>query len=208
MFRLVIWPSMTLLGWTETKLWTLKYGSKSIETSLILRQRPPKSYKLLKYFMISVILFKMSKHSDFHLIFFQIEGAWQDFTVVRKLIKNFKSLYGLGGRLLETFVWILNRISRSITWSLFTLKASYLVKWPISTWSFMWWCQLIDQLKFETRPNSPQFPDEFRSSQSQHPAPHSQGNVFMVCHHYYMKKLVIKWADKWRYWLFLFLAPN
>ena len=45
---------------------TLKYGSKSIETSLILRQRPPKSYKLLKYFMISVILFQISKHSDFH----------------------------------------------------------------------------------------------------------------------------------------------
>ena len=40
-----------------------------------MRQRPPKSYKLLKHFMISVILFKMSKHSDFHLIFFQIEGA-------------------------------------------------------------------------------------------------------------------------------------
>ena len=35
----------------------------------------PKSYKLLKYFMISVILFKMSKHSDFHLIFFEIEGV-------------------------------------------------------------------------------------------------------------------------------------
>ena len=33
----------------------------------------------------------MSKHGDFHLIFFQIEGAWQDFTVVTKLIKNFKS---------------------------------------------------------------------------------------------------------------------
>ena len=28
---------------------------------------------------------------------------------------------------LETFVWILNHISRSITWSLFILKASYLV---------------------------------------------------------------------------------
>ena len=41
---------------------------------LILRQRPPKSYKLLKYFMISSILFKMSKHSNFYLIFFQIEG--------------------------------------------------------------------------------------------------------------------------------------
>ena len=51
--------------------------------------------------MISVILFKMSKHNDFHLIFFQIEGASQDFTVVTKLIKNFKSLYGFGGRLLK-----------------------------------------------------------------------------------------------------------
>ena len=51
--------------------------------------------------MISVILFKMSKHSDFHLIFFQIEGAWQDFTVVTKLIKNSKSLYGFGGRFVK-----------------------------------------------------------------------------------------------------------
>ena len=51
--------------------------------------------------MISVILFKMSKHSDFHLIIIQIEGAWQDFTVVTKLIKNYKSLYGFGGRFLK-----------------------------------------------------------------------------------------------------------
>ena len=44
-------------------------------------------------------------------------------------MKNFKSLYGLGDAVskLETFVWILSYISRSITWSLFTLKASYLV---------------------------------------------------------------------------------
>ena len=37
-----------------------------IHANVILRQRPPKSYKLLKYFMISVILFQISKHSDFH----------------------------------------------------------------------------------------------------------------------------------------------
>ena len=43
----------------------------------------------------------MSKHSDFLLIFFQIEGAWQDFTVGTKLTKNFKSLYGFGGRFLK-----------------------------------------------------------------------------------------------------------
>ena len=50
--RLVIWPSITLF-WTETKLWTLKYGSKSKQTSLVLRQHPPKSYKLThKIFMI------------------------------------------------------------------------------------------------------------------------------------------------------------
>ena len=55
-----------------------------------------KSYKLLKYFMISVILCKMSKHSAFHLIFFQIEGACQDFAFVTKQIKNFKSLHGFG----------------------------------------------------------------------------------------------------------------
>ena len=49
---------------------------------------------------------------------------------------------------LKTFVCIMNHISRSITWSLFILKASYLVKCPISTWSFIWWCQFIDYLKF------------------------------------------------------------
>ena len=55
---------------------------------------------------------------------------------------------------LDTFVRILNHISRSITWSLLALKASYLVKGPTSTWSFMWWCQFIDWLKFKTRPSS------------------------------------------------------
>ena len=43
----------------------------------------------------------MGKHSDFHLSFFQIVGASQDFTVVTKLIKKFKSLYGFGGRCLK-----------------------------------------------------------------------------------------------------------
>ena len=97
MLRFIIWPSMMLLGWTETKLWTLKYGSKSIQTSLSLRKRPSKPYKLLKFFMISVI----GKHSDFHLSFFQIASAWRDFTVVTKLLKIFKSLYGFGGRCLK-----------------------------------------------------------------------------------------------------------
>ena len=102
MLELVIWPNMMLLGWTETKLWILKYASKSLQTSLILRQRPPKPYKLFNFFlcMISVILFKMGEQSDFHLSFFQIVtiGAWRDFIVVTKTMKNFKSFYGFGGR--------------------------------------------------------------------------------------------------------------
>ena len=40
----------------------------------------------------------MGKHSDFHVSFFQLVGTCQDFTVVTKLIKIFKSLYGFGGR--------------------------------------------------------------------------------------------------------------
>ena len=46
----------------------LEMWFKSIQTSLILSQRP------LKIFMVSVILFKMGKHSDFHSVF-QIVGA-------------------------------------------------------------------------------------------------------------------------------------
>ena len=70
--------------------------------------------------MISVMLFKMGKHCDFHLNFFQIVGARRNFTVVTKLMKHFKSYMVLGDAVskLETFVSILNRISRPITWSL------------------------------------------------------------------------------------------
>ena len=35
----------------------------------------PKTISTLKNFYDSVLLFKMGKHSDFHLIFFQIVGA-------------------------------------------------------------------------------------------------------------------------------------
>ena len=54
---------------------TLEIWLKIHKTSLILRQRPPKPYKVLKFVMISVILFKMGKHSDFRLSLFQIVGT-------------------------------------------------------------------------------------------------------------------------------------
>ena len=54
---------------------------------------------------------------------------------------------------LETFVRILKHISRFIAWSLFILKAPYLIKWPISTRSSCGGVSLLTFLKFETRPS-------------------------------------------------------
>jgi len=130
-----------------------------IDLSLMLRQCPPKPHKLLKFFMISVILLKMGKHTWFSSQLLSNGVEWQDFTVVTKLIKNFKTLYGFGG-------YFLNIRNISLTGfepcfkvynlvSVYPIKASNLVKWLISTRSFnMCWCQLIDWLKFETRPSS------------------------------------------------------
>ena len=146
MLRLVIWPTMMCLGWTETKLWTLKYGSKSIQTSLISRKRPPKPYKLLE-FSISFVATVQSCHAPS----IWKKMRWKALCLlilkgITEIIKKLRVYMILGHAVskLETFVWILNHISRSITWSLFILKASYFVKWPISTWSFMWRCQFID----------------------------------------------------------------
>ena len=102
--------------------------------------------------MIPVILFKMVKHSDFHLSFFQIVGAWQDFTVVTKLMKNFKSLYGFGGRCLKIRDVCMDFEPYFKVHNLVSVHPKSII--PISTWSFIWWCQFIDWLKFETRPSS------------------------------------------------------
>ena len=155
MLRLVVWPSIMLLGWTETELWTLKYGSESIQTSrLILRQRPPKPHKLLKLFISfsTTVKFRHAPTTWKQL-------RWKSLCLpilksITEIIKILRVYMILGDAVsqLQTFVWILNHISRSITWSLYTLKASYLVKWPISTGFFMWWCQFIDLLKLKLAP--------------------------------------------------------
>ena len=101
MSRLIIWPSMVLLGWIETKLWTLKHGSKSLQTSLIFRQRPPKPNKLLKFF-ISFVTTVKSRHAP--TIWKKLR--WKSLCLrilksITEIMKNFKSLYGIGGRCLK-----------------------------------------------------------------------------------------------------------
>ena len=104
----------------------------------------------------------MGKHSDFHLSFFQIVSAWRDFTVVTKLMKSFKSLYGFGGRCLkirdvcmdfEPYFKVHNLVSvhpKSITLSQMTnLNIIFRVKVSVYRLCEIW--------------NSPQFPVEFRN---------------------------------------------
>ena len=114
--------------------------------------------------MISLMLFKMGKHSDFHLNFFQIVGAWRDFTVVTKLVKYFKSLYGFGGRCLkirdvcmdfELYFKVHNSVSvhpKSIILCQMTnLNMVFFVVVSVHRLVKIW--------------NSPQFLDEFRNGQ-------------------------------------------
>ena len=130
MLRLVIWPSMMLYGWTETKLWTLRYGSKTIQTSLILTKLPPKPYKL-KFFFIGLVATVKSRHVP--TIWKKLR--WKSLCLpilksIMEIIRILRVYMVLGDAVskLETPVWILNHVSRSITWSLFTLKAPYLAK--------------------------------------------------------------------------------
>ena len=110
----------------------------------------------------SILLVKTHLKDNYTTVGRNVKGKMSD----RKEFDNFHFLGSsfhlsqsycftvLLGPLLETFVWILDHISRCITWSPFTLKASFSVKWPISTWPFMWLCQFIDLFKFKPRPRS------------------------------------------------------
>ena len=114
--------------------------------------------------MISVILFKMSKHSDFHLIFFRIEVE-EDFTVVTKLIKKLKSLYGFGGRFLKIRNVFMDFEQYFKAHNLVSVypKSIILGQMTNLTMIFHVVMSVYRLVKIETRPNSPQFPDEFRN---------------------------------------------
>ena len=76
-------------------------GSKSIQTSLILRQRPAKPYKLLKFF-ISFVTTVKSRHAP--SVWKKLR--WKSLCLpilksITEIMKNFMSLYGFGGRCLK-----------------------------------------------------------------------------------------------------------
>ena len=165
MLRLVIWPSMVLLGWTETKLWTLKHGSKSIQTSLILTKRPPKPYKFYFFFIISLVTTVKSRHVP--TIWKKLR--WKSLCLpslesITEIIKILTVYMVLGDAVLklENQNWILNHVSRSITWSLFTLKSTILGQMTNLNMIFH---VVVSVYRLVKTWNSPQFPAEFRKGQ-------------------------------------------
>ena len=112
--------------------------------------------------MISVILFKLSKHSDFHLIFFKIEGAWQDFTVVTKLIKDFKSFYGFGGRFLKIRDVCMDFGLYFKVHNLASVHPKSIILGQMTNLNMIFH-MVVSVYRLVKIWNSPQFPDEFRN---------------------------------------------
>ena len=109
----------------------------------------------------------MSKYSNFHLIFFQLEGAWQDFTVITKLIKNFKSLYGFEGCFLKIRDVCMDFEPSFNIHNLVSVYPKSIILGQMTN------LKMIFHMVVSVYPlvkiwNSPQFPDEFRSSQLQY----------------------------------------
>ena len=64
-----------------------------------------------------------------------------------KLIENFKSLYGFGGRCLNMFVWILNHVSQMTTFNVIFQRDLF------NQFNINFLINDIDWLKFEIRPS-------------------------------------------------------
>ena len=150
MLRLIIGPSMMLLRSTETRLWTLKYGSKSIQTSVILKRRPPKPYNLLKFF-ISLVTIVKSRHAP--TIWKKLR--WKSLCLpvlksIMAIIKKFKSLYDF-----KPHFKVYNLVS---------VDPKSIILGQMTNLNMIFHV-LVSVYRFVKTWNSPQFPAEFRNSQ-------------------------------------------
>ena len=84
MLRLVFLNKFGALKLNSDQVMTFETWLRSIQTSVILWQRPPKAYELLIFFTISLIFLKMGKHSDFRISSFQVVDAWRILQFKRK----------------------------------------------------------------------------------------------------------------------------
>ena len=141
--------------------------------------------------MISVIVYKMGKHSDFRLSFFQIEVTWRDFTVVTKLMKNFKSLYGFGGRCLKIRDVCMNFEPNFKVHNFVAIHPKSIKRGQMTKLNMIFHV-VVSVYRLVKIWNSPQFPAEFRNGllleilrwkNSWSPAKHTQGHYGIKCLH-------------------------
>ena len=163
MLRLVIWPSTMLLGWTETKLLTLKYGSKSIQTSLILRKRPPKPYKLLNFF-ISFGTTVKSCHAP---------SIWKKMRW-KSLGLLIKSLYDFGGGCLKIRDVCMDFEPYFKVHNLVSVHPKSIILRQMTNLNMIFHV-VVSVYRLVEIWNSPQFPDEFRNGQGPY-CVHLDGN--------------------------------
>ena len=145
MSRSIIWPIMVLLGWTETKLWTLRYDSKSIQTSLILRQHPPKPYKNWKISSCNYYL----KDTEMKITMF---AHFKENHGNHKKFKEFIWFLGDTVSKLETFEWIL-----------VSIHPKSIILGKITNLNMIFHV-VVSVYRFVKNWNSPQFPAEFQNS--------------------------------------------
>ena len=144
------------------KLWTLKFGSKSIQTSLILRQRPPKPYKLLKFF-ISFVTTVKSRHAT--SIWKKLR--WKSLCLpilktITEIIKIFKSLYGFGGRCLKIRDVCMDFEPYFKVDNLVYVNPKNIKLGKLTNLNMIFYVMVSDYRLLKIW-NSPQVPDEFRN---------------------------------------------
>ena len=113
--------------------------------------------------MIPLILFKMGKQNDFHLSFFQIVGAWRDFTVVKKLTTIFQR-YGFGGRCLKIRDVCMDFGPYFNVHHLISVHPNTMILGQMTNLNMIFYV-VVTVYRLVKIWNSPQFPVEFRNGQ-------------------------------------------
>ena len=111
---------------------SLKYGSQSIQTSLKIVWTLKICYQFCDNCWIPSCTYYLKEAEMKIAIMF---AHFKDHHVNHAM--HFKSLYHFGGRCLKIrdICTDFEPYFKVRGWSLLTLKASYLIKWPVSTWS-------------------------------------------------------------------------
>ena len=141
------------------------YGSKSIQTSLILRQHSPKPYKPSKCFISFVTTVKSFHAPTFCMLF---ERSWDEnhyvclFQEYHGSHENFKSLYGFGGCRLKIRDVCMDFEAYFKVHNLVSVHPKSIILGQMTNLDMIFHVVMSVYQLVKIR-NSPQFPAEFRN---------------------------------------------